>query len=208
MIGVFISWYLLKHWLARYRQSSHERGIYEALYAELQARRPELWSRAGPRTYVRPKTRVSKIKWWLIVRWMSPKRFPVLRPAAQFVDGEPVVQVVENEPVGAWNRVKRYFVRKWTSDIELVDPASGSGDAEMGVGLFSGGGGGADDASEMQTRPATGGLHPSEEADIKLADGVEGGRNSGVLVEEQVGEIPINGSMGPQLRVPGDGGGS
>jgi len=198
-VAVFISWYLLKHWLTRHRQSPHQRGIYEALYADLHNRRPELWSRAGPRNYVQPKGRVSKIKWWLMLHWMSPKR---LLPPRQ-----PAGQVLDDEPVGAYNRLKRYLVRKWTPEIELIGGTPP--DPEVGLALVD------NEALRYErmarvdmegvnrmARPALG-LNASEEADVVLAGGVEGGRNSGVLVEEQVGGGQEREGMGLQLRVPG-----
>ncbi|RPA89268.1 hypothetical protein L873DRAFT_1722655 [Choiromyces venosus 120613-1] len=199
MVLVFISWYLLKHWLTRHRQSPHQRGIYEALYAELHNSRPELWSRAGPRNYVQPKDRVSKIKWWLMLRWMSPKR--LLPPRT------PAGQVMDDEPVGAYNRLKRYLVRKWTPEIDVMGaPAP---DPEVGPSLVDNGVVGYGkmaelglEAENIMARP-TPGLNPSEEADVvRLADTVEDGKSSGVLVEEQMeGSLKRKG-MGLQLKVP------
>jgi len=202
MVIVFISWYLLKHWLTRHRQSPHQRGIYEALYADLHNRRPELWSRAGPRNYVQPKDRVSKIKWWLMVHWMSPKRLLPSRP--------PGGQVLDNEPVGGYNRLKRYLVRKWTPEIEVI--GGPSPDPEVGLELMDNGAVGNGqvaglglEGDNVMARPELR-LHTSEEADVMLAAGVEGGRNSGVLVEEQMGGGKEREGMGLQLRVPDSGG--
>jgi len=198
---VFLSWYLLKHWLTRHRQSPHQRGIYEALYADLHNRRPELWSRAGPRNYVQPKGRVSKIKWWLMLHWMSPKRLLPPRP--------PAGQILDNEPVGAYNRLKRYLVRKWTPEIELI--GGPSPDPEAGLALVDNGAAGDGmtrldmEGVNRMARPALV-LNASEEGDVVLAGGVEGGRNSGVLVEEQMGGGLEREGMGLQLRVPDTGG--
>ncbi|CUS11241.1 unnamed protein product [Tuber aestivum] len=198
MVAVVISWYLLKHWLTRHRQSPHRRGVYEALYADLHNRRPELWSRAGPRNYVQPKGRASKIKWWLMLHWMSPKRLLPPRP--------PAGQALDDEPIGAYNRLKRYLVRKWTPEIEVINGSAH--EPEAGLALVDNGlvgyGRMADlelEGDSRMARPALG-LNPSEERDVVLADGVEGGRNSGVLVEEQVqGGLEREG-MGLQLKVP------
>jgi len=103
----FISWYVLKHW----RQSPHQRGIYEALYADLHNCRPDLWSNAGPLD-VRPRGRVSKIKWWLMVHWMSPKRLLQPSPLAG--------QILGSEHLGAYNRLKWCLFRKWTLEIEMI----------------------------------------------------------------------------------------
>ncbi|KAG0643438.1 hypothetical protein HOY80DRAFT_1007433 [Tuber brumale] len=201
MVAVFISWYLLKHWLTRHRQSPHERGIYEALYADLHNRRPELWSRAGPCNYVRPKGRVSKIKWWLMLRWMSPKRLLPPRP--------PAGQILADEPIGAYNRLKRYLVRKWTPEIEVIrgpapDPEAGV--ALVGAGVVGSGGtvGLGLEGENKMARPEPG-RDPSEEADVVLAAGVAGGRSSGVLVEEQIEGSPEREGMEFQLKVPESG---
>ncbi|CAZ79658.1 unnamed protein product [Tuber melanosporum] len=203
MAAVLVSWYLLKHWLTRHRQSPHERGVYEALYADLHSRRPELWSRAGPRNYIQPKGRASKIKWWLMLHWMSPKRLLPPRP--------PAGQILDDEPVGAYNRLKRYLVRKWTPEIEVVcgpapDPEAGL--ALVGTGVVGSGGaaGLGLEGENGMARPALG-LHHSEEEDVVLAVGVEGGRNSGVLVEEQIEGSPEKDGMGLRLKVPESGGG-
>lgn len=36
--------------------------------------------------------------------------------------------LADDEPIGAWNRIKRYFITRWTAQIEL-----GAGDAELGL---------------------------------------------------------------------------
>jgi len=180
MAAVFISWYLLKHWLTRHSQSPHQRGIYEALYTDLHNRRPELWSRAGPLDYVQPKDRVSKIKWWLIVHWMSPKRLPPPRPL--------VGQILGNEPLGTYNRLKRHFAKRWTSEIEVIGGPSPN--PEVGLqpvdsrAVQYGGTVGLDLEGDNGMARSSPSLDASEEGDVVLAGRVEDKKNSGVLVEE------------------------
>ena len=170
MVVVFISWYLLKHWLTNHRQSPHQSGIYEALYVDLHNRRPELWSNAGPHNHVRPKGRVSKIKWRLMVHWMSPKRLLPPKPLAG--------QILGNEPFGAYNRLKRYLVRKWTPEIEMI---GGPPDPEVGLPLVGNGAIGYGRTTGLNLEGDK--ITSSEEGDAVLASGVE---FSGVLVEEQM----------------------
>lgn len=115
MIFVIVSWYTLKHLLARHRQTPQQRGIYEAFYTELHNGRPDLWTRQGPCDYVQPSTRSSRIKWWIMLRWAKTNR---IQPRS----------LADDEPIGAWNRIKRYFITRWTTQIELS-----AGDAELGL---------------------------------------------------------------------------
>ena len=112
MAVVFISWYLHKN-LTRQTEFPRQRGTYEALYKDLHDCRPDLWSLAGPLDYIQPKDRVSKIKWSLIVNWMSPKRLPPLRQS--------VGQAPGNQPLGTYNRLKQHFVKRWTREIKVID---------------------------------------------------------------------------------------
>lgn len=112
MAVVFISWYLQKSF-TRQRHFPSQRGTYEALYKDLHNCRPDLWSLAGPLDCIQPKDRVSKIKWSLIVHWMSPERLPPPRLS--------VGQAPGNQPLGTYNRLKQHFVKRWTSEIKVID---------------------------------------------------------------------------------------
>lgn len=46
MFVVLGGWYLIKHFLARRRQTPYQRGIYEHLFFELATTYPRLWSRS------------------------------------------------------------------------------------------------------------------------------------------------------------------
>lgn len=121
MIFVLLSWYILKHILSRHRQSPQQRGIYEAFYMDLNNRRPDLWTRQGPRDFVQPATRIARLKWWFITRWAANNRAQVRN-------------LGDDEPIGAWNRIKRYLVWRWTDDLPLLDdPNLLNQDSEMGL---------------------------------------------------------------------------
>lgn len=197
MILVIVSWYTLKHLLARHRQTPQQRGIYEAFYVDLHNRRPELWTRQGPRDYVKPATRVSRIKWWLMLRWAKTNR---IQPRS----------LTDDEPIGAWNRVKRYFVAKWTTQIEL----SVGVDAEMGL-IGVGEGTAVATAVQETVHTAAGAVGVDVPTFGRLdTDGepvpepIFEGRISGVMVEERrdTGELVMEdkskGDEDIKLKVP------
>ena len=69
MVVVLVGWYVLKHFLARRRQTPYQRGIYEHLFFELAIKYPRLWSRSGPNDSIRPQKVLDRIKWGLITFW-------------------------------------------------------------------------------------------------------------------------------------------
>jgi len=111
---VIIGWYILKHLLAKNRRTPVQRGLYEALYTHLEGQNPLLWTRQGPREYVVPADWVSRVKWRLIRYWAKADN-RVVKP------GE------VNEPIGGWERIKRWLMDKWTREIKVVK--------ELGVGI-------------------------------------------------------------------------
>jgi len=114
MVLVFILWYVLKHWFAASHDTPVRRGVYESLFSQLHNDRPEMWTRQGPREYLVPSTYSSRWKWWLIIRWTTG-------------DVIPRTPTPEYESIGAWNRMKRYLIRRWTTEIQLSE------DVEAGV---------------------------------------------------------------------------
>ena len=167
MIVVLILWYLLKHWFAKSQQQPLQRGAYEALFTSLQSRRPEIWTRQGPRAYIVPADRWSRLKWALIKRWTTGDAVP--RAAGS----------EEEQPIGQWNRFKRYLVEKWATEI-VVAPHTEPADVETTTQLV--------EVIGPQTRAAATVVVTSEDdGDVEHAsEDADPKRSSGVLVEERV----------------------
>lgn len=149
MILVLIIWYILKHILARQRQTPYQRGIYETFFHDMAVANPTLWSRAGPRDYIVPSSRLDKFKWFLIQRWSAPEK-TIRAPNADTEGG-----AATPDDLGAWSRCKRALIRRWTKEIRTLQPRrddSSSTDLEGGSdhGLLDEG---LVNATEMLTVP-------------------------------------------------------
>lgn len=148
MILVFIFWYVIKHFLARRRQTPYQRGIYESLFHELAAKYPLLWSRSGPRNIVKPQGFFDRVRWSLILYWNYPEKTITAGDEDSEYDG-----------LGAWSRLKRILTRRWTSQIRKLDHNDDSasvGSLEEGGGSESHTiGGGIGDLTELLTLPVT-----------------------------------------------------
>ena len=204
MIVVLILWLVIKHFLARSRQTPYQRGIYEHLFQELATTYPILWSRSGPRTFIRPQGMMDRLKWQLILYWNSPGK--TLRAG-------PTDEDSEFDDLGTFARMKRGLTRRWTSQIQSIVTTGvsasvtsleegASGDANI---LSSG----IAEATELLTLPVTehaealpGGMlkvplpsaawmrQPSvssRSASVERPSSKDssGKRNSGVMVEEE-----------------------
>ncbi|KAF2834849.1 hypothetical protein M501DRAFT_943318 [Patellaria atrata CBS 101060] len=117
---IVVGWYFVKHSLARNKQSPLRRGLYENLFHDLAADHPSMWSRAGPRETVVPEGIVSSIKWRLISMWYQPDKTIVSRG---YDPG--------NDELGVWARTKRFFVRKWLSEIRITPASSAAAAADI-----------------------------------------------------------------------------
>ncbi|KAI4175872.1 MAG: hypothetical protein LQ343_001486 [Gyalolechia ehrenbergii] len=145
MLLVLILWYIVKHVLARRRQTPYTRGLYESLYRDLATSYPSLWSRSGPRQFIRPQGMMGRIKWSLILYWNRPEK--TVRSDADSVDDD----------LGAWARCKRMLTRRWTWQLRRTAPVGVSsssleeGSAD-GLGVISDGVSGV---TELLALPAT-----------------------------------------------------
>lgn len=205
MVLVLIFWYIIKHALARRRQSPYQRGVYEHLFHDLATSYPTLWSRAGPRQFIRPQGMMGRLKWNLILYWNRPEK--TVRSGSPDPDSD-------DDDLGAWARCKRTLTRRWTSQLQGTAPVGIlSSSLEEGradeLGTISDGLSGV---TELLALPVTehakdlpGGmlqlpLSPGSQARRKRASprggsldrssrptskGSSAGRNSGVLVEEE-----------------------
>ncbi|MCJ1427912.1 hypothetical protein MMC29_005818 [Sticta canariensis] len=115
MLLVLIFWYVIKHFLARRRQTPYQRGIYENLFHELAANYPILWSRSGPRDLIRPQSMMDRFKWRLILYWNMP---------GKTIKAGPVDEDSEFDGLGAWARLKRTLTRRWTSQIRRISESN------------------------------------------------------------------------------------
>ncbi|KAI9697527.1 MAG: hypothetical protein M1820_007793 [Bogoriella megaspora] len=111
MVLVFVFWYVIKHFLAKRRQTPYQRGIYEHLYHDLSTEYPTLWTRSGPRRSVRPQGFVSSIQWRLLELWFAPEKTIRLRTVDQDEDG--------SSDLGTWARAKRNLARRWLRSIKI-----------------------------------------------------------------------------------------
>ena len=202
MVIVFLSWYILKHQIAGSRQTPYTRGIYERMFHDLATAYPLLWSRGGPRKYVVPRNKWQRFHWSLIRRWNEPER--TIRNAA---DAESNGQL---DGLGTVARLKRDLTKRWTAEIDKtaalrVDPGryeEGAGEAVKE---------GLEEVNELLRVPAvTGVRHRNADSLMVPADlnrrlqmaaeinrgamesptrpssaESSGGRNSGIMVEEQ-----------------------
>lgn len=201
MLAVMIGWYVLKHFLASRRQTPHQRGIYEHFFNDMATDNPSLWSRGGPRSYITPKGRIAKIKWRLIKSWSAPQK--TIRSDRQNN---------EDDDLGTVSQIKRYLIRRWTSQIardESPDQASAlsleagdhfhdDGDSEVAHSVVAEG---LANATELLVIPATPAAEPvfevpEPESGSSLPHGrrlsfrrhrksSSSNRNSGILVEEE-----------------------
>lgn len=109
MLLVLILWYIIKHALARRRQTPYQRGVYEHLFRDLATAYPQLWSRSGPRQFIRPQGMLGRTKWNLIVYWNQPGK----------TSGAPGPDS-DDDDLGAWARCKRMLTRRYVKPIPLL----------------------------------------------------------------------------------------
>ncbi|KAK2808239.1 hypothetical protein FQN50_004981, partial [Emmonsiellopsis sp. PD_5] len=125
MLSVLAAWYLLKHVIARQRQTPYQRGIYESFFHDMATENPALWSRAGPREYVLPASRLARFKWFLIRRWSRPEKTIHLLAGDEAGDAGGGAMA----SLSTWARFKQYLVRRWTGQIAAEGPVR-DGDEE------------------------------------------------------------------------------
>lgn len=194
MSAVFASWFLFKRFLDGATQNPYARGVYENLFQDLAASYPLLWTRTGPRQSIRPRTALERLKWFLIRRWSLPEETGNTSTIGDnLFDG-----------LGAWSRIKRQLMRQWTEQIQAADMWRRSTSYELG-GVESATAGpktqeGSSD-SKVDSTEEVANLQVPHDLSMRLAtftDGSRrsqsggrpstassGGRNSGVMVEEE-----------------------
>lgn len=130
------------------RRSPRERIVYETFFQEMTARNPTLWSRNGPRDYVRVEGRFARAKWWLIKYWLRPVDLvgsagvtattttttatPIVHDAEGAVsDGVRSALIGSGDGLSTVSRIQRYLSRRWTQQI--ASRATATEDTEMGL---------------------------------------------------------------------------
>jgi len=119
MLLVVIIYLFIKNKLSSRRVDPLARGTYETIFTNFAEEHPHLWSRNGPRDYVRAKGVFSRIKWALVSRWFAPSRTTTSRPIADIND------------MGIWARIKHDLARRWLGQIQ-IHPEDES-NAELGT---------------------------------------------------------------------------
>ncbi|KAL9108351.1 MAG: hypothetical protein Q9227_006811 [Pyrenula ochraceoflavens] len=157
MFCVLAGWFIMKHILARQRQTPYQRGIYENFFHDLAVENPSLWSRAGPRDGIIPASRLDKLKWSLIRLWSRPEK-TIRATVDQDENGYGAT-----DDLGEWAKLKRYLTRKWTRQIHTLQRRPVSSDGNL-TDLEEGGSASVEDlgivadgvlgATELLTVPA------------------------------------------------------
>jgi hypothetical protein len=118
MILVIVLYLFIKSSVSSRRENPLRRGVYEEIYYNFATEHPQLWSRAGPRSYVVPKDFFSKLKWMMVKRWFDPSKTIQSRNTSGV------------DEMSVWGRLKRRLAERWLGQIKL---APGSEDIELGL---------------------------------------------------------------------------
>lgn len=81
------------------------------MFHDLAVQHPDLWTRAGPRRYIKPEGFYSRVKWRLLNIWFDPNK-TVRKPA-----GDPDEDDGDSG-LGSWARFKRMLARQWLGSIK------------------------------------------------------------------------------------------
>jgi CorA-like Mg2+ transporter protein len=120
MLLVLISVNLLRSMVDMRREAPLRRSTYETIYMEFTMERPDLWSRAGPRLYVKAKGIFSKLKWRVVRYWFDPKRTIAVRSLDNVSD------------LGFWARFKHWLASYWLNQIRTESDTDPLIQAELG----------------------------------------------------------------------------
>ena len=180
MVITLVLWYLVKHFLARRRQTPYQRGIYEHLFFELATAYPGLWSRSGPNQNLEPGSTMDRLKWRLVTLWNDPAK----TVRAGFGDGD-----AEYDDLGAWSRFKRSLTRRWTSQIRVSEKDLDSSTTMLEEGKAS-------DSSSTQVE----GEAPEQAAQFVVRTAATGDEPGGKL-EVPGSEVPASTYMRRQTLV-------
>jgi hypothetical protein len=125
MIGIVAFYFMMKRLASINRRTPYERTVYRNFFEEMASASPSLWSRGGPREYVRPKGRIARIKWSLIRHWLKPGKTIRVDVADEVAGGS----ATGHDSLGLVSHVQRWFSRRWTQQIS----SSLTLDTELGL---------------------------------------------------------------------------
>ncbi|CRG82996.1 Magnesium transporter ALR1 [Talaromyces islandicus] len=123
MVGVIAIYFFTKRLATQNRRTPRERAVYESFFQEMAALNPVLWSRSGPRTHIRPRGRVARVKWALVKWWLRPTNTIVIDPedsVAQNAEGDANRAggaSAGGDSLGTISRIQRYLSKRWTDQI-------------------------------------------------------------------------------------------
>ena len=127
-ITVLFLWYFVKHNLQRGRQSPYQRGLYEAIFNNLEKDHPDLWTSTGAAEGVEPVGFMNRQKWRLLRYWFAPER-----TVDQQMYSSLAPKAVSAE-LGAWAGFKRYLLYRWLGQIKFnTIPEENLDDEEAGT---------------------------------------------------------------------------
>jgi hypothetical protein len=126
MIIVLISVTLLKSMVDLRREDPLRRSAYESINTQFAINRPDLWSRAGPRTYVEAKGYLSRLKWRLVRHWFEPNRTIARKPLYDIND------------MGLTARLKHSVAKYWLKEINIDPSTNPLREAEFGEAGLNG----------------------------------------------------------------------
>ena len=125
-------WYFIKHNLQRGRQSPYQRGLYEAIFNDLEKEHPGLWSATGAAEAIEPIGLLDRQRWRLLRYWFAPER-----TIDQQMYSSLAPQAVSAE-LGAWAGFKRYLLYRWLTSIKfniITEHAAEEGGAGTSSGV-------------------------------------------------------------------------
>jgi hypothetical protein len=154
MFGILTFYFLMKGGSSdSRRRSPRERIVYETFFQEMANRNPTLWSRNGPRDYVRVEGMFARLKWGLIKYWLRPVDLvasagvaattnttttttatttPIVPDAEGAIsDGVRSALIGGGDGLSTLSRLQRYLSRRWTAQI--AGQATATTDTEMGL---------------------------------------------------------------------------
>lgn len=81
------------------------------MFHDLAEQHPDLWTRSGPRRYIKPEGFYSSIKWRLLNLWFDPDK-TVRKPSVDPDEDDGA------SGLGSWARLKRMLARQWLGSIK------------------------------------------------------------------------------------------
>ncbi|EED14038.1 conserved hypothetical protein [Talaromyces stipitatus ATCC 10500] len=147
MLGVLTFYFLMKGGSSdSRRRSPRERIVYETFFQDMASQNPTLWSRNGPRDYVRVEGWFVRLKWRLIKYWLRPVDLvgsttftsattttPIPSSDNEISTGVRASFTGSGDGLSTLSRLQRYLSRRWTPQIAAHTTSTSAEDTEMGL---------------------------------------------------------------------------